>query len=95
MLAETKTAIVTGGAGFVGSHLCDLLLTKKIKVICLDNLLTGSKNNIAHLISNKNFEFIEGDIIKEITIKEKVDWVFSSNPRVSRKIFLTIFNGSS
>src|SRR3989338_7610069 len=77
MLAETKTAIVTGGAGFVGSHLCDLLLTKKIKVICLDNLLTGSKNNIAHLISNKNFEFIEGDIIKEITIKEKVDWVFN------------------
>lgn len=59
-----KTTLVTGGAGFIGSHLCDYLLAQGEKVVCFDNLLTGSRENIKHLESNKNFEFIEGDIIK-------------------------------
>ncbi|HEY9584379.1 MAG TPA: UDP-glucuronic acid decarboxylase family protein [Candidatus Paceibacterota bacterium] len=72
-----KTVLVTGGAGFVGSHLCDFLLAKQFKVICLDNLLTGSKNNIAHISKNKNFKFIKADIVKSIPVKEKIDWVFN------------------
>lgn len=53
--------IVTGGAGFLGSHLCDKLIEQKHQVICVDNLLTGSEENIAHLKSNPNFEFINHD----------------------------------
>ena len=76
-MSRQKTALVTGGAGFVGSHLCDLLLAKDFKVICVDNLLTGSKNNISHLAKNKNFKFIKTDIVKEIPVKEKIDWIFN------------------
>lgn len=56
-----KTCLVTGGAGFIGSHLCDRLVEEGYKVICLDNLLTGSEKNIESLVGNPNFEFIEGD----------------------------------
>jgi len=63
---KTKGCLVTGGAGFIGSHLCDLLIDKGYKVICADNLLTGSKKNIEHLLDNSNFEFIEVDITKTI-----------------------------
>jgi len=58
-----KTILVTGGSGFLGSHLCDYLLEKDNKVIAVDNLFTGSKRNIAHLLGNPNFEFILHDII--------------------------------
>ena len=54
--------MVTGGAGFLGSHLCEKLINQKHKVICVDNFYTGSKVNIEHLISNKNFELINHDI---------------------------------
>lgn len=57
-----KTILVTGGAGFIGSNLCDKLLNEGYKVICLDNLITGSRNNIEPFISNPNFTFINGDI---------------------------------
>jgi len=55
-------AVVTGGAGFVGSHLCEALLARGEKVVCLDNLFTGSEANIKHLRSQSNFEFIQCDI---------------------------------
>lgn len=55
--------IVTGGAGFLGSHLCDKLIEQGNEVICIDNLITGSEENIAHLKNNPNFEFINHDVI--------------------------------
>ncbi|CAL2090626.1 UDP-N-acetylglucosamine 4-epimerase [Tenacibaculum sp. 190524A05c] len=57
-----KKILVTGGAGFIGSNLCDKLLNLSNKVICLDNFATGKRENIKHLFDNTNFQFIEGDI---------------------------------
>ena len=58
-----KCVLVTGGAGFLGSHLCDRLINSGNYVICLDNFFTGSKKNIQHLLGNPNFELEERDII--------------------------------
>ena len=65
-----KTILITGGAGFIGSHLCDKLLYLGAHVRCLDNLSTGDKENIQHLLDLKNFELIEGDI-RDIKTCEK------------------------
>lgn len=62
-----QSVLVTGGAGFIGSHLCGLLIDKGYKVICLDNLLTGTKKNIEHLLGNPNFEFVESDVTKTLS----------------------------
>lgn len=70
-----KRILVTGGAGFIGSHLCERLLNEGNEVICLDNLFTSSKDNIAHLLSNKYFEFIRHDIIHPIYLE--VDEVYN------------------
>lgn len=59
---KDKAVLVTGGAGFIGSNLCDKLIELNNRVVCLDNFSTGKKENIAHLINNENFNFIEGDI---------------------------------
>ena len=61
---RNKTILVTGGAGFIGSNLCEALLEKGNKVVCLDNFATGKRENIAHLSANNNFTLIEGDIRK-------------------------------
>lgn len=73
-----KTVLVTGGAGFIGSHLCDRLVERSNKVICLDNLLTGSQKNIAHLLSNKNFLFANQDVCKPFTNRKflKIDEIY-------------------
>lgn len=70
-----KTILITGCAGFIGSHLCDFYLERNFKVIGLDNLLTGDYNNIKHHESNKNFKFLEIDICQEFTINEKIDFI--------------------
>ena len=57
-----KKILVTGGAGFIGSNLCEVLLEKGNQVVCLDNFATGKKHNIAHLLDHSNFQFIQGDI---------------------------------
>ena len=57
-----KRILITGGAGFIGSNLSEYLLKKGSYVICLDNLATGSRDNVCHLFSNPNFTFVEGDI---------------------------------
>ncbi len=64
-----KTVLVTGGSGFLGSHLCEFLLNKGYHVICVDNLFTGSKENILHLMNNKQFEFIRHDITRPLFIE--------------------------
>ena len=66
--------LVTGGAGFIGSHLCDYLLSKGHDVICLDNFFTGTKENIKHNLSNFKFEVIRHDIVQPIFLE--VDWIF-------------------
>ncbi len=71
-----KTCLVTGGAGFLGSHLCDFLLAKGHKVIALDNFITGNPKNIEHLEKNKNFLFKKLDVTEYIHIEGKVDFVF-------------------
>ncbi len=70
-----KTVLITGGAGFIGSHLCDLLIGKGYRVICMDNLITGKPGNIRHLLGTKDFKFIKHDVTKYINIKGKVDYV--------------------
>lgn len=60
-----KRILITGGAGFIGSHLCERLLNEGNDIICLDNFFTGSKENIRHLIGNNRFELIRHDITKE------------------------------
>jgi dTDP-glucose 4,6-dehydratase len=68
-------ALVTGGAGFLGSHLCDLLLSKEYEVICVDNLITGSAENISH-IKNEKFSYIRHDVTKPLYLEQKIDFLF-------------------
>ncbi len=71
----SKRILVTGGAGFIGSHLCDRLIADGHEVICLDNFFTGKKKNVAHLLSNPNFEIMRHDVIQPIYAE--VDWIFN------------------
>ncbi|MFV9630699.1 MAG: UDP-glucuronic acid decarboxylase family protein [Methanosarcinales archaeon] len=68
-------SIVTGGAGFVGSHICDLLLEKGHEIICIDNLVTGTTRNIEH-IKSERFTYIEHDITKPIYFGDKIEYIF-------------------
>ncbi len=67
--------LLTGGAGFLGSHLSEKLLNQGHSVVCMDNLVTGNINNIAHLSSNEKFEFIKHDVSNYIFLKGKIDFV--------------------
>lgn len=71
-----QTVLVTGGAGFIGSHLCEKLLEEGNNVICLDNLLTGSEKNLEAAIKNKNFRFIRHDITESFQETVKIDAIF-------------------
>lgn len=70
-----KRVLVTGGAGFLGSHLCERLLKEGCEVICVDNLFTGSKENISHLLSNSHFEFMRHDITLPLFVE--VDEIYN------------------
>ena len=63
---KTKTALVAGGAGFVGSHLIDALLAEGATVVCLDNYLTGREVNLKHLEKESRFDFVEADVIDRL-----------------------------
>jgi dTDP-glucose 4,6-dehydratase len=67
--------VVTGGAGFLGSHLCDFLLSKGHEVVCVDNLVTGNIANLKHLRDNESFEFVEHDATGPVLIDGKIDYV--------------------
>jgi dTDP-glucose 4,6-dehydratase len=67
--------IVTGGSGFLGSHLCDLLLENGHEVICIDNLVTGNTRNIGHIVSDR-FTYLKHDITKPIYFGDKIDYIF-------------------
>ncbi len=72
-----KTILVTGGAGFVGSHLCRKLLSMGEKVICVDNLFTCTGENISDLKKNENFSFIKHDITEPLDVDEKIDQIYN------------------
>ena len=67
--------LITGGAGFLGSHLCDKFINAGDDVICMDNFITGSPNNIAHLFGNKRFKLIEHDVTEYVYVEGKVDYI--------------------
>jgi dTDP-glucose 4,6-dehydratase len=75
-MGTVSTAVVSGGAGFLGSHLCDYLLEKGHRVICLDNLDTGSLQNIEHLHNSDEFLFVNHDVTAPFFIDERIDFVF-------------------
>jgi dTDP-glucose 4,6-dehydratase len=75
MTATQKHAVVTGGAGFLGSHLCDRLLADGCRVTAIDNLVTGDTRNIAHLIGNASFRFVHHDVTEYIYLDGPVDYV--------------------
>src|SRR5438105_7622080 len=70
------TSVVTGAAGFLGSHLTDLLLAREHKVIGIDNFVTGSVDNISHIAGNKNFRFIEQDVTEFLFLDGPVNYVW-------------------
>ena len=87
-----KTILVTGGAGFLGSHLCDRLLDEGFAVVAMDNLLTGSTDNIAHLIGSRDFHFIRHDVTDYIYLDDPlhavVHFASPASPPVSCPITL-------
>ena len=71
---RTRRVLVTGGAGFVGSHVCEHLVNRGDDVICLDNFFTGAKDNIKHLLGRPNFEVIRHDVVEPILLE--VDQIY-------------------
>ena len=82
-----KRALVTGGAGFIGSHLCERLLAEGYRVICLDNLITGSFENVAHLAGSPSFEYLQHDATKHIDAPGPLDEVYHFASPASPKDF--------
>lgn len=83
-----KVGLVAGGAGFIGSHLCDFLLKKGWRVICVDNLITGRKENIAHLINHPRFKFMQKDIVCPFRVSGHIDVIFNlASPASPRDYF--------
>ena len=68
-------AVVTGGAGFLGSHLCQALLDRDIEVVCLDNFLTGTPDNVQHLLERPGFRLVRADVSDYIHVPQAVDYV--------------------
>ena len=81
--------LITGGAGFIGSHLCDFLLEKGHEVICMDNLITGNMDNIAHLFGRTDFSFIQHDVTNFIYVAGDLDYILHFASPASPKDYLT------
>lgn len=80
--------LITGGAGFIGSHLCDFLLEKGHEVICMDNLITGNMDNIAHLFGRKAFSFVQHDVTNYIYVAGDLDYILHFASPASPKDYL-------
>ena len=81
-MKNKQAALVAGGAGFIGSHLCEYLLNRGRRVICLDNFYTGTKNNVRHLLNDENFQMIRHDVIRPFNRRQlsqlgKIDEVYN------------------
>jgi dTDP-glucose 4,6-dehydratase len=87
---EKMRIVITGGAGFLGSHLCDYLLNQGNEVICLDNLLTGSVDNIAHLLGHERFHFYKHDVTEYIFLGQPVDAVMHFASPASPRDYLEL-----
>ena len=83
-------ALVAGGAGFIGSHLCDYLRGHDFEVLCVDNLVTGSKHNIRHLLKSRGFRFQLADVTKPLRVSGRVDVVFNLASPASHKDYLAM-----
>ena len=83
-------AVVAGGAGFIGSHLCDYLLEHGFEVVCVDNLVTGSKRNIRHLLDRRGFKFQRRDVTKRLAVAGRVDVVFNLASPASPKDYMAM-----
>lgn len=70
-----KTVLITGGAGFIGSHICERLLSGGYRVICMDNLLTGRLSNVRRLFKNRKFTFINHNVCRHIALRQKIDYI--------------------
>ena len=81
---EPKKVLITGGAGFLGSHLIDRLLQSGDHVICVDNLFTGSTSNIAHHSRNSKFQFIEHDVLHPLSVE--VDEIYKAEDPIETSI---------
>jgi dTDP-glucose 4,6-dehydratase len=85
-----KRALVTGGAGFLGSHLCERLLSEGYHVVCMDNLRTGSLENVAHLEGEAHFEYIDHDVTSHINVAGELDEIYHFASPASPKDFSRI-----
>jgi dTDP-glucose 4,6-dehydratase len=74
-MSETKRALVTGGAGFLGSHLCERLLDEGLDVVCMDNLITGAVANVEHLFGREGFVFVKYDVTNYIDVPGRLDYI--------------------
>jgi len=82
--------LITGGAGFIGSHLCDLLLDHGLQVVCVDNLITGRRRNIAHLLKAKGFRFVRADVTSPLSVAGRVDVVYNLASPASPRDYLAL-----
>jgi dTDP-glucose 4,6-dehydratase len=85
-----KRALVTGGAGFLGSHLCERLLSEGYHVVCMDNLRTGSLENVAHLEGEAHFEYVDHDVTSHINVAGELDEIYHFASPASPKDFSRI-----
>ena len=84
---ERPRALVTGGAGFLGSHLCERLLAEGYLVVCVDNLVTGTRENVVHLERDPGFEYVEHDVTSSLHIEGRLDEVYHFASPASPKDF--------